>query len=107
MAKSAQIPIWFFIGVLLAAYGVIIFVTGVVRWIRPPAAPLIMDWLHPAVWWGLLLTAIGGLYTWRYWPGRRNETGRKKARPKPAPAAAGRPSRSRSRQQPSRRARKG
>jgi hypothetical protein len=79
MTKSDQIPIWFFIGVLLGVYGVLIFVTGVIRWIRPPAVQLVMDGQHPAVWWGLLLMAIGVFYTARYWPGRRDNAEPKNA----------------------------
>jgi len=77
MSGSNQIPIWFFIGVLLAAYGVLIFFSGVVRWIHPPAVLTVMEHLHPAVWWGLLLSVIGGFYTHRYWPGRR-QSGKKR-----------------------------
>jgi hypothetical protein len=81
MSGSAQIPIWFFIGILLAAYGVLIFISGVFRWINPPAVPTVMEYLHPAVWWGLLLSVIGGFYTVRYWPTGK-KSGNRKARPK-------------------------
>ncbi|MBN2200554.1 hypothetical protein JW777_01215 [bacterium] len=76
MSEPKQIPIWFFIGVLLSVYGVLIFVSGVVRWLHPPAVRTVMEHLHPAVWWGLLLSVIGGFYTARYRPGRR-ESGKK------------------------------
>jgi hypothetical protein len=77
MSGSAQIPIWFFIGLLLAAYGVLIFISGVFRWINPPAVRTVMEHLHPAVWWGLLLSVIGGFYTVRYWPAGKKTGNRK------------------------------
>jgi hypothetical protein len=81
MSGSAQIPIWFFIGLLLAAYGVLILISGVFRWINPSAVPTVMEHLHPAVWWGLLLSFIGGFYTVRYWPAG-NRTGNRESRAK-------------------------
>ncbi len=46
------ISIWFFIGVLLTAYGVIITATGLYELASPPANPPVLANLHPSVWWG-------------------------------------------------------
>jgi hypothetical protein len=62
------LPVWFFIGVLLLIYGLIIFVTGLRELSRPPAT--IFAEYHAAIWWGLLLLLIGALYTLRFWPRR-------------------------------------
>ena len=62
------IPIWFFIGVLLLVYGVLIFGAGIYGLFVPPDVK--MKELHLAVWWGALLMAIGALYSIRFRPGR-------------------------------------
>lgn len=66
-----MIPVWFFVGVILLMYGVIILGTGIYEFSNPPLEalsgmpPAIR---HPAVWWGTLLTAIGGIYVYLYMP---------------------------------------
>ena len=57
--KHEIIPVWFFVGVLLLVYGVLIFVSGLAEWSRPPDTVLAN--LHAPVWWGGLLIALGGL----------------------------------------------
>lgn len=68
MGKSNQIPIWFFIGALITTYGLIILGTGVLRWISPPAVPMVLDNLHADIGWGFLLLVIGTIYVIKYWP---------------------------------------
>ncbi len=71
MEQKQQIPIWFFIGILLAVYGVLIFVAGLYYgWVNPPAHQVVFADKHVDVWWGLLLAAIGGFYVLRFRPGR-------------------------------------
>jgi hypothetical protein len=70
--EKTQIPIWFFIGALLGAYGLIILGTGIVRLIHPPAVQLALGHLHSDIWWGGLLLVIGTIYTVKYWPGKRS-----------------------------------
>ena len=66
--KEHGIPIWFFIGALLAVYGVLILGAGIAGLYDPPR--VVLAELHAAVWWGALLIAIGGLYVWAFRPGR-------------------------------------
>ncbi len=61
-----MIPVWFFVGLLLGIYGVLILVSGIVEWSHPSAT--VLAELHASVWWGALLTAVGGIYTAVYWP---------------------------------------
>jgi len=60
------IPVWFFVGVLLLVYGVLILAAGLYGILHPPATVLAN--LHPAVWWGALLTVIGGVYVRLFFP---------------------------------------
>jgi hypothetical protein len=51
--------IWFFAGVLLLAYGVVIFATGLWELGHPLVNPPVLSNLHAPIWWGALLTAAG------------------------------------------------
>ena len=71
------ISIWFFIGLLLSVYGVLIFGSGIYELISPPAVEAqgaiernVLANLHAAVWWGALLLALGLLYTVNFLPGK-------------------------------------
>jgi hypothetical protein len=66
--KHHIVPVWFFVGVLLLVYGVLIFITGLAEWSHPPDT--IEAELHAPVWWGGLLTVLGGVYCWMFRPGR-------------------------------------
>lgn len=68
MHREGMISIWFFVGVLLLVYGILILGTGIAQWSSPPN--VIRADLHAAVWWGALLTALGALYTLRFLPGK-------------------------------------
>jgi hypothetical protein len=60
------IPVWFFVGVILFVYGVLILFTGIAEFGNPP--PTVLAELHAPVWWGAILTAIGALFTYLFRP---------------------------------------
>jgi len=60
------VPVWFFVGMILLIYGVIILATGLYEFSHPPAT--VLSYLHPAIWWGALLTIVGGVYVYLYLP---------------------------------------
>lgn len=62
------IPIWFFIGLLLDFYGLLILGAGLYELIQPPAVTVAMAHLHAALWWGALLLVLGLIYTWKFAP---------------------------------------
>lgn len=64
------ISIWFFIGVLLLAYGILILAAGIYHVYVPPEHMVVLERLHAAIWWGALLIVIGGFYTIRFFPKR-------------------------------------
>jgi hypothetical protein len=67
MTESRRmIPVWFFVGVILLIYGVIILATGLYELSHPPDT--VLGNLHPAIWWGALLTIVGGVYVYFYKP---------------------------------------
>jgi hypothetical protein len=83
MHSEHQVPIWFFIGAILLIYGVLIVGAGVYGLTTPtdvqrqlqqswPDAP--WYYLHPGVWWGAVMIALGLFYCLRFNPFRAGET---------------------------------
>jgi hypothetical protein len=64
--KRHMLPVWFFVGVILLIYGVLIFASGLYEFSHPPAT--VLSNLHPAVWWGALLAVIGAIYVYLFAP---------------------------------------
>ncbi len=57
--------IWYFIGLLILVYGILILGAGIVDLMFPPAQPLILAQLHMGIWWGALMIVLGGVYATR------------------------------------------
>jgi hypothetical protein len=72
MHRPGMLSIWFFIGVLLLAYGALILGAGLYELSVPPEHPVVLFELHAGIWWGVLLLAIGAVYTVRFRPGRNS-----------------------------------
>lgn len=72
MTAGKSVSIWFFIGISLLINGVLILGAGLYEYSHLPApeAQVVLFQLHASVWWGGLLTLIGGAYTWFYAPSR-------------------------------------
>ena len=71
---GSRIPIWFFIGVLLLIYGVLICGYGVYEVMTGNHPPLgQMTDLHTPVWWGGMLALLGVFYVVRFRPGKGSE----------------------------------
>jgi hypothetical protein len=72
MTTERSVSIWFFIGLSLLVNGVLILGAGLYEYSTPPLPELrvVLFDLHAGVWWGALLTLIGGLYCWKYAPSR-------------------------------------
>ena len=66
--KHHIIPVWFFVGLLLLIYGVLIFASGLAEWAHPPDT--VLSELHAPVWWGALLIVLGGVYCFAFRPGK-------------------------------------
>lgn len=70
MHGKGVISIWFFIGSLLAIYGVLILASGVMELSSPPARPTVLAELHAPIWWGAIMLAMGALYLVKFRPGK-------------------------------------
>jgi hypothetical protein len=71
MHRPGLISIWYFIGILLVIYGVLITGAGLYEFVAPSERPVVLAELHAGVWWGVLLLALGGFYTYRFSPRRQ------------------------------------
>jgi len=58
--------IWFFSGLLLLCYGILIFATGIWELGHPLAHPPVLSGLHAPIWWGGLMLVMGLFYTIRF-----------------------------------------
>jgi hypothetical protein len=68
---ESGLSIWFFTGVLLLLYGVLIFGAGLYGLANPPERPVVLANLHVDIWWGAALVVIGSIYTFTHFPSRR------------------------------------
>lgn len=73
MHGKGFISIWFFIGLLLFMYGLLILGAGIYNFYVPPKVPVVLESLHAGIWWGALLLLIGGFYCWRFNPKREDQ----------------------------------
>jgi hypothetical protein len=68
--KHDRISIWFFIGLLLSVYGVLILGAGIYGLVHPPERTVVLAELHAGIWWGAVLLIVGLIYVWLFAPGR-------------------------------------
>jgi FtsH-binding integral membrane protein len=61
-----MLPVWFFIGVLLFIYGIIILWTSITHFHQP--GNVVLANYHAGVWGGILLIVLGGGYTLKFRP---------------------------------------
>lgn len=54
-----MISIWFFIGLLLVAYGIIILGAGIYDYLNPVKNTVVLSDLHAGIWWGVLILGLG------------------------------------------------
>jgi len=66
--KHHMLPVWFFIGVILLIYGIMICATGIYELSHPPQTVLAS--LHAPIWWGAILAVVGAIYVHRFYPRR-------------------------------------
>ena len=65
-----EISIWFFIGVLLVIYGVLILGAGIYDLFYPPSIEVVLAKLHASLWWGAVILVMGIVYTKVFMPHR-------------------------------------
>ncbi len=73
MSEHRMLSIWFFVGLMLTVFGVIITATGVYFLFHPQQATVLAH-LNPSLWWGLIMFVSGNLFLV---PSLRTRKGRK------------------------------
>jgi hypothetical protein len=68
MTKDSHLSIWFFVGILLTFYGLIIVVAGIYGLFAPPN--VVLSNLHADLWWGAILLALGIFYCYHFAPSK-------------------------------------
>jgi len=68
-AKRNEVSIWFFCGILMLAYGIVLVATGL-REHAGHQPGTVLARLQPTLWWGVFLTACGASYAVRFRPGQ-------------------------------------
>ena len=70
-SEDGDISIWFFIGVLLTVYGVMILGYGLWELATGNISNVILANLHAPVWWGAIMLMLGIFYSLRFRPGKQ------------------------------------
>lgn len=68
LGVPGNIPIWFFVGVLLTVYGALIGGHGVYAWVTHERSVVVLSNLHAAVWWGGMILILGLIYCVKFFP---------------------------------------
>jgi hypothetical protein len=69
--QTKTIPIWFFIGLQLIVYGLLILGSGLYDLLAGVQRDTVLAELHIGVWWGALLLFLGLLYSYMFNPARK------------------------------------
>jgi len=74
MVENKGISIWFFIGVLLFAYGIIITASSIAEAsFHAFGRHVILQQLNFGIWWGILLIILGLVYSITFRPGKKSK----------------------------------
>jgi hypothetical protein len=55
-------PIWYFVGLMLSAMGVVVEISGIVNYSDTQVAKTVLSELHPALWWGAVMIVSGLIF---------------------------------------------
>jgi hypothetical protein len=56
--QPEPLPIWFFVGLILLVYGVLVVLAGFIY----TDATTVLASTRPALWWGAVITVAGGVF---------------------------------------------
>jgi hypothetical protein len=72
--RGERISIWFFVGILTLAYGILLVPYGAWEWFGNHEPQTVLHSLHPTFWWGILLFVFGAGFTFTNLPKRSNRS---------------------------------
>ena len=60
--KKGMRSIWYFVGLILSAIGLIEVLAGIYDLYSPPTEEVTLAHLHANIWWGLIIVITGLVY---------------------------------------------
>lgn len=54
--------IWYFVGLMLLAMGVVVFLSGIYYYFVPDRNSTVLGNLHPDIWWGAIIILAGAIF---------------------------------------------
>jgi len=60
--STALKTIWYFVGLVLMAMGILIIISGIIQLFSPPTTKTVLGDLHPSLWWGGIMVVTGVIY---------------------------------------------
>jgi uncharacterized membrane protein YphA (DoxX/SURF4 family) len=71
MHEEHGLSIWFFVGVMLTIYGIIILIANIPAFSTTSQNPkVVLEEMHAGLWWSILLILLGALFLKLHWPGK-------------------------------------
>ena len=55
-------PIWYFVGLMLGAMGIVVFVSGILNYSHEGMAKTVLSETHPELWWGAIMIVAGLIF---------------------------------------------
>lgn len=71
ISQKRMIPVWFFAGILLTIYGLVVFISGIYWYVRP--INIVAGYLHAGIWWGILMIIFGLFFIIKNVPKKREQ----------------------------------
>jgi len=71
ISQKRMIPVWFFAGILLTIYGLVVFISGIYWFVRP--INIVAGYLHAGIWWGILMIIFGLFFIIKNVPKKREQ----------------------------------
>lgn len=73
MHEEHGLSIWFFVGVILTLYGIIILIANIISLVSPVETHhVVLARLHAGFWWSFVLLILGVLFLILHWPARNH-----------------------------------
>ena len=73
MDEEHGLSIWFFVGVMLTIYGIIILIANIPAFTSTTGnTHFVLERLHAGIWWSILLVLLGALFLFLHWPGKHS-----------------------------------
>ena len=70
-STAKKIPVWFFVGILVAVHGLMVFGSGI-YWYFVPSNVVLAE-LHANLWWGVIMSVFGIIFVLKHGPWKNQD----------------------------------